>query len=436
MPPLKQSPADSIRHRGAFSLRMVDPRRERYQFSSMFRARMTARIIWILLAVAAARVRAFEFPYDNLHHRTLHFLHPFANYEMLPSWQRLMEDSLFAASMIRLNYGSVTLKEMMTDIDVRINQELDHGFWFFFRHHTYQTHHLDLDEQSNFVGIEKYILGPLSAFLHADFMREKEFADIQVGVSVADSSRCRYVRLAVRFEDFMYDFKNELGGNVLQDPLALVWHVNYGFGPVKLFSEGSWTRGFRREYADSIRSPDMSYHRQRHGNALVRLMYALSSWSSVQAELFHYRFSERKRFHDALLSYRFDNALYHAGATWAFTLRDIHLFRLGPRLVFNHARAGGYRDYTYDRREVMPVAAYDLLWKKNSFGLSYYGTAYRWDWDARDTLPSIDKDGYTAKGMFTYGRQLWEHAHVRGSYSHVLDVPGFNGWNVQYIMTF
>jgi hypothetical protein len=414
-------------------LRPVDRVRERFRDGVLMRARPGIAVLCVL-GVTASRVRGFDFPYDDLLFKSKLFLHPFVNHEIQPSWLRWYEDSLFSSTLVKLNYGSVALRDLMTDLDVVVNAKLDHGVWFRFEHRTFENNHLDLDERSNFAGAEKIIAGPLSAFCYANFMFDKEFADVQVGVAVGDSTRSRYARLAVCLEDFMYDAKNSLGGRTEKAPYAAVWQLNQVFGRVRLFSEGNWSRGFERTYPDRVRSPEIAYHRQYERHALARCVYTLSPRLFVQAEVFHYRFGETQRFGNPANNYRFENVIYHMSALCCLTLRDMHRFRIGPHVVVNRAAAEGFRDYEYTRSDIMPLGGYEFIWRSCTLGAACFASMYHWDVDSHDALAGGERRGYVAKGQATCDLQLWKTAHLRGNYSHVLTPNSFDGWTVQYIM--
>ncbi len=150
---------------------------------------------------APTGTQPLKWDFDDFYRKNMLYLHPIVNYELHPLWYQEWEDNLFGKSSLRFSIGSVTLTELFSDSRVVINHRLIDGLWFRFEDSWYASHHINREEKSKFVGLEQYLWRGLSIFCYGDLTFNKEEADILLGISVTDSSRNRYFRIALLDED-------------------------------------------------------------------------------------------------------------------------------------------------------------------------------------------------------------------------------------------
>ena len=120
---------------------------------------------------------------------------------------------------------------------------------------------------------------------------------------MADSSRENYLRMGLVMEDFVYDEKNNLDGVSDQTPLSLQRRARYHCDRFGIYSQGRWSRGFKRRYPNQELSPELTAHNQKINNAEFKFYFFPSEQTLLNLNLTHYKFDEQKQFVDRDYNY-------------------------------------------------------------------------------------------------------------------------------------
>ena len=136
------------------------------------------------------------------------------------------------------------------------------------------------------------------------------------------------------------------------------------------------------------------------------------------------------------MDYRYRNAFHHAGCKYLHPFKMRHRVLAGIDCVIQTARARGYRDYQYERREVLPQLFYEYMFSRNTVEIGLIGSYYHWNYNESD-----ERHDNTAEGKHVQKARVgWIYdfgeAKLLLTISHVLSISGFDGANVQYVTYF
>ncbi|MGW8266413.1 MAG: hypothetical protein ACWGSQ_08600 [Longimicrobiales bacterium] len=401
---------------------------------------------WIVLSLVAGMAISWPgpltgqdegLPYEDRYKDNLLYLHALVGYEF-GLWNDFeWERRRVAGNGLRLSYGSVSTRDLLTNADVRINQPLGRGWLFLGQYREYASLHLQTRQQAFWGGFEKYVSHGLSAFLRVNPLPDKEFMDGELGLSLTDSGRERYLRVALQVNDLNYDLKNELGGVSDRTPLGVRWLLRAERGNIWVTSDGRWGRGFARSFEDPEKSPDLRFFEQAENQGRVRLYYQRTARWLLELSGHHYRFSEEKSYHgDGTNDYRYRNRISLFGVRYALNPGSGHGLTLDLLRVQQESRASGYRSFLYDRREWLPAASYSYTRGSHALLLGYMGSLYSWDFDDQRGVDSFQAQDMTEKVKLGYTYRFSERGSVHLSVSHVFSFFGFGGGNVQFNLGF
>ena len=375
-----------------------------------------------------------KWKFDNRYQDKLLFLHSFVNYEFNPDWNFLWEESQFQSTSTRMSFGSVEVNDLLCNAQVKINSELVPGFRFLLDYQQYASQHQDQETVSAFLGFEKSIFRNFSAYFLATPAFHKEEVDTRLGLSLDNSERTQYLRLAFCWDDFVYDSKNNLAGGTSQQPYGLCWYTRAGKDKLWFYSEGKYSQGFNRHYPDPAKSPDMMNHEQKIGNSLTKVYYKISQKSLVELSFIHYMYDEMKRFRMGGFSdFRYDNAIYLSAFKYLMPVSQNQRLRLIGRYVIQESNASGFKNYNYSRNEFLPAIFYEYWFTNFIWEFGYKGAVIDWDFDDLSPQNDYSFDGYTEKLKFGCTYKINDSAFLQLSISHVLSYWGFGGGNLQFI---
>lgn len=180
-------------------------------------------ILLIVIVFIFNSILAFEWTYDQGYVDERLYLHVATNYAFDQDWSRAWEKNYLKASGIRMNYGSVTTSELLSDFQILINEQIAKGWKFHSHFIQYDSRHRNDRVGSNFIGLEKSIFSNISLFALFNPYFDKEKIDSKVGLTISSSNQKKYLRLSYVFEDFVYDHKNSVSGKTIQKPGRLDW---------------------------------------------------------------------------------------------------------------------------------------------------------------------------------------------------------------------
>lgn len=175
----------------------------------------------LLAAGATAQVPNAAWEFEDPYRDQMLYLHALVNYSYDLQWQIDWERRQFAGNALRVNTGSVRSSELLTDIDLNINEALNDKWRFLgsFRRDRLQQRP-NRDDQL-LLGFERSILESSAVYLTVNPEYDKEFIDVAIGYTLYRDDRQQYIRAGVLLEDISYESKNDSGGKTEQDPIAL-----------------------------------------------------------------------------------------------------------------------------------------------------------------------------------------------------------------------
>lgn len=390
----------------------------------------------LIIALFAINAYSMEWEFDDAYKNERLYIHALTNYELNPKWHLDWEKNFIHRNGMKLSFGSVTTEELMCNVQLVINEELGNGWRFREYFHWYASRHRNTEEKSNFMGFEKEIWNGFSSFLLFHTAYHKEEMDMKWGVGYANPNREKYVRFAIAWNDFVYDSKNDKGGKTLQNAPVFQWNARVGKGNWWIFSQGKYTDGFKRNYADPELS-SVSFHQQKINDAAIKFYYELSPTSLIEISTFYYYFYERKRYRTPEYDYSYRNNIYQHTLRYLFDLNSRINLRSSVHYVWQNSDANGFRNYTYERRELFfPAIFVEFRLAQEILELGYFGSSYKWDHDEGINADDFSEDGYIDKLKLGWTHEFNDHAKLQVSISHVVSISGFGGGNLQYIMFF
>lgn len=393
--------------------------------------------ILLLAASAAAQVPNADWDFEDPYDDQMLYLHALVNYSYDLEWQFNWERRQFADNALRIKTGSVTSSNLLTDIDLNINEALNDQWRFqgSFRRDGLRQQPQRADRL--LLGLERSIFASSAVYLTVNPEYDKEFIDVAAGYAFYRDKRQQYVRVGVLLEDLSYDTKNDLGGKSGQDPLALQWAVRLGLvNDWFLYSDGEVGSGFERVFADAGTSPDLARHDRRVNKAQLRVSRAPESGAAWSAWVDWYDFRESKLYRQPGFDYDYRNTQFAIAAEHIRLLQQRHRIRLLVHYVEQQAESRGFNEHDYDRTDVLGGAFYEYLWPNSGATVGYaFGQpdiAFR----APDPTENYKLDDYRDKLILGWRYQFSKDAQVHASISHEVSAHGFGGGAVRFQMFF
>lgn len=374
---------------------------------------------------------------ENGYTTDLLFLHGLVNYSYDLAWQFDWERRRFADNALRLNTGSVASDELLTDIDVNINEALNDK-WRVFAQFTRQGFRRRQGRDDLLlIGLERSIFESSALYFGVNPEYGKEFIDLEGGYGWYSDDRTRYFRLGVRFEDFQYSEKNQEGGTQESDTVKLVWATRLAFSDrLYLYSEGEFGSGFERIFPDAEESPDVSRHDRNDNQAELRLTLDGKDRQMWSLMLEYYEFAERKEFRQPGFDYDYESRQVNAGIEHIRYFGDRHRLRLLAQFVDWDASSVGFREHDYSRQEFTAGVFYEYLLRSSGWTFGYAGASPDFTYEATDPAASYAGGNYTDKLIVNWRYDFSDSAAIRFGISHEVSETGFGGGYVQYQMFF
>ena len=398
------------------------------------------RLLLILLLCgtsASAQLPEENWAFEDGYQKQMLFLHPFINYAYDLEWQYEWERRQFVGNALRINTGSVASDELLTDVDININQPLNEKWRFMGRFNRVGFRWQQLREEQLHVGLERSILDSSAIYLTVNPEYNKEAIDIAAGYTFYKDNREQYVRVGVLAEDFEWDTKVEGGGKQDQDPIAVEWAIRLGLGNNWwLYSDGKVGTGFERTFPDATTSPDVSRHDRRENKAQVRVTRAEQDGKAWSAWINWYDFNELKEFRPPGFDYDYSNTVLNVAVEHTRMLGERHRLRLLAHLVDQQAESIGFNAHDYDRQDILGGVFYEYLWPMSSATLAYAFGQPDIIYTAPDPLDDYQLDEYHDKLILGWRYTFSDDAQIRLSISHEISAEGFGGGAIQYQMFF
>ncbi len=392
----------------------------------------------LILVAESANAQVVEWEFDDSYDSNLVFVHPLVNYAINPDWVRARERVLFDGTSFEATIGSVTTQRLYTDARVRIDEGLgDTRFRFYYNLRWLDGEHLDTTWLQQFVGFEMKATGPLGlqAMIHPT--PAKDDMDLAVGVTLTNDSRQRYLRALVRWDNFLWEKRNESGGTSVQEPVGIQWEGRWAGGSFEAFSEGRVQSESERLFPDSTQSPLVSGTQNQVNGSNTRLRWLSGETSYLELQLSTYLFVEGEDCRDPAGSFGYRNRILETVLRYVFPLGE--RWRAWPalHLIDQEAEAEGRRQYTFSRTDLMPVVFVGYSFSdSNMLELGYMGSvSNRVQMDV-DPQYDLDRRSYADKIEIAWTHSFVPTARLQFSLSQEVTSGRFGGGNIQFMGLF
>jgi hypothetical protein len=383
----------------------------------------------VLILLTAIPSLASDWPYSDEHRSRLAFVHPLVNYSIHPGWQRTWERNLQSANGVQVTSGSVSTDDLYTDFTINVSEPLNAKFRFLYRGVWRDGLHWDRDWSEHWLGFEMGLGDLVSAHLQVHPAPDKEELGLLAGFMVHDAEREKYLRLSVRWDDFLYEEKNDEGGTSKSEPISLQWEARGVTGPWEAFTAGRYGSGSERQFPDT--DPELQTY-QRDGGSTLRLRHVWSDETFAGLETTHYVFEEQRHEGEADT---YDNEWIHLrglgvlgiGGPWGLR-PEIHWLR-------QWSQSTGQRTFDHEREDFFPALFVELHAPgRSTWELGYLATHHSWVYAVGDW--EDDTSAYTDKLKLGWTYAFTPLARVQFSISHELDLDRFGGGNVMFQINF
>ena len=396
------------------------------------------RILILLLSILCLfdSSLSFDWKYDQGYQDERLYLHVATNYTFDQDWCRDWQKNYLRASGLRMNYGSVTTSELLSDFQILINEKIANGWKFHSHFIKYDSRHRNDIIESNFMGLEKSIFSNFSLFALFNPYFDKEKIDSKVGLIVTNSNQKKYLRLSYVFEDFVYDQKNSVSGYTIQNPRRLDWKIRTGGKNWILYSDGQYSRPFKRKFQDRERSPEINWHSRAIDDIITKLYLRPDKNIFIEYRNWFYHFYEAKNFWNPVYNFSYNNNIYQNSLYATFKINKKIDLRYEFHHIYQNSKADGYQNYDYQRGEIFfPDVFVDYTTGRDILTFGYFGTSFKWDKTGKQ-IDEIDQKGYEDKLIFGWQHIFSSKTKLKLSISHSTTYHGFGGGNIQYMMFF
>ncbi len=377
-----------------------------------------------------------DWKFDDEYKATRIFLHNFLNYDFHPLWEFEYEKSLLKKNQSILSFGSTHVKDLSNKIKLNINEELGNGWWFRSNFYRHQTQYKNEQEQYLYLGFEKRIYKQLSVFSMCNAGYDKEFIDLDLGLALMDDTNKKYFRLAFSYDDFLYDEKNQSGGKVTGEPVGISWKIRFGKNKFQFFSEGKYIKPFQIKYQNPELSPELYLSETQSNNLTAKLYYFFKERTFTVLRFQHYVFWDKKKFYEPESNYSYLNEIDDIALKIHHRFNDKFALRPVIHYVIQNAAASGLRNYDFKRWELISAFYLEYFIKKTMLETGLLGTTFNSELDDMIDLKDYDYANNDLKFFFSWTYNFTKRTRLKFSVSHVFDIHGFGGGNLQYMMVF
>jgi hypothetical protein len=365
------------------------------------------------------------------------YVHSLLNYAYDLEWQANWEQRRFVASALRVNTGSVSSNQLLTDVDLNLNVELNDKWRFLGQFTRTGFRRRQVREDQLLLGIERAVGESSAIFLTTDPEFGKESMDVEAGYAWYADDREQYVRVGVRAEDMNWSSKNELGSEQLEDPIKLVWAARLELGDRSwLYSEGKFGSGYERVFEDPDLSPAIAEEDRLENTAELRLGHRGDDGRLWSVFIEYFDFEEARVYRTPGLDYDFKNRQVNGGIEHIRLLGDRHRLRILAQYVDVQGSSRGFLEHTYERQDVLAGAFYEYLRTSSGVSLAYVAGSPDFKFEALDPDESFSDSGYTDKLIVGWRYTFSKDAEIRVSLAHEVSNSGFGGGSIQYQMFF
>jgi hypothetical protein len=374
---------------------------------------------------------------QNGYDTNLLYLHALINYSWDLEWQANWERRRFADNALRINTGSVSSDELLTEVDLNLNEALNDKWRFFGQFTRTGFRRRPVREDQLLLGLERAFGQSSAVYVGVNPEFGKEYIDAEVGYAWYGSNREQYFRAGVRAVDMNWTSKNKEGGEQLEDPLKLVWALRLEIGERSwLYSEGTLGSGYERVFLQPDLSPSIESEDRLENMAELRWGHSGENGELWSVFVDWYDFEESRRYRTPGLDYDYVNRQVTAGIEHIRMLGDRHRLRLLAHIVDVEASSRGFLEHDYERQDVMAGAFYEYLWPSSGLSVAYAAASPDFAYEALNPDDSFAGGSYTDKVILGWRYTFSENAEIRVSIAHEVSEQGFGGGAIQYQMFF
>lgn len=403
----------------------------------MQNARRLLLTLLLCSTCASAQLPDGDWDFEDGYQAQMLYLHSLVNYAYDLEWQYQWERRQFADNSLRINTGSVASDELLTDIDLNINQPLNEKWRFSGRFTRDGFRWRPVREDRLLVGLERSILDSSAVYLMVNPEFDKESIDVAAGYVFYEDNREQFIRVGVLAEDFDWQIKNALGGQQNQRAISVQWAVRLSLtNNWWLYSDGEVGSGFERTFPDPAESPDVSRHNRRENTAQVRLTRAGQDGNAWSAWITWYDFNEMKEFRPPGFDYDYSSTVLNMAIEHTRRIGERHRLRLLAHYVDQQAGSIGFNAHDYDRQEILGGVFYEYLWPMSGVTFAYAFGQPDIIYNSPDANDNYILDDYRDKLVLGWRYTFSKDAQIRLSISHEVSASGFGGGAVQFQMFF
>lgn len=359
------------------------------------------------------------------------YLHPLVNYAFDPEWTRSWERGLQSRNSLRINVGSVSTDDFLTDVELHVTERLGGRFRVLYDMRWLEALHVEERDPEHFLGFGLAALGWLELQGQAHPASDKEELDLRFGFLAHSGDREQYARIFVRWDDPLFGEKNALGAVADQAATGVQWVARGAVGKFELFTQGLYGSGWERSYPEPSKAPVLEADALRKAGSVTRLRALATEYRFLELEFAHHECesSGTRRVTGVPESYRNRLVDLVLRGLWGFDGR----WRARGELhrIDQDAMSA---DFEYTREDWMPAVWLHWTFRGlHALELGYMGTAYEW---TGSPYATATEDGYRQKIELAWLIEPAEEARIQFSISHEPDPQRFGGANVQVQLGF
>jgi hypothetical protein len=388
--------------------------------------------VFYAIVAGSDAIKLYEEPY----HDHILYLHPLLNYAPPIDWQYDWDQNLYKCNGFYISTGSVTTDDLLIDGRLVINQALGKGWWFRGSGMWYESRHLYHFGNSIFMGMDKQIFRQAHLFLQVNPTFDKEYTDVITGVAIYNKNNEHYLRLGLLLEDFIYDEKNDANGKSDQTPLALRWYLRYTWRDFTFYSDGKYSRGFKRYFPDRRKSPQITSHAQHIDHSVSKIYYRWQTRNLFEISYSTYFFDEQQTYIDSVENYEYGNDLNDWGCEAYIAFINDNFIRFIGHYLAQKARAWEYHAHCFSRNDYLLGMFYERYIKDSRIDFGYMISFFDFTYRALAGQSSYTREGYVDKLKLGWTYQFPQNSRIHLSLSHELSSGEFGGANLQYLMFF
>lgn len=362
------------------------------------------------------------------------FAHPLINYRSDALWLRAWEQDLQSGNSLRLTAGSVTSDDFITDVELHLTQPMSQRWRALYDMEWIEARHLETRGQEHFLGLELGLRPRLGIQLQAHPTSRKEHMDLRTGVLWHGADRRRYLRLLVRWDDFLFGQKNDREGESDQVATSLEWTTRLAGHGFEVFSSGHFGSRSARSFPDSSASPELVAESSRRSGSVTRLRWLHTETRYLEVELLHHLLEQSLRQRGMSVDETYRNRIVDVALRVLWSWAERWSFRGELHRLDQAADRRGSEVYDYSRSEWMPAAFVSWKWHRmHRLGLGWLASAYDWK-GSPEAVPS--ENGTVQKLELAWYVEFSEMSRFKLSASHEPDPQHFGGGNIQLLLAF